>query len=343
MEHNNEVDVHEPNLTEQIENTLENVQEAVESTYENVVEAINEAHIPEKLEYASKVISENLENAVEVVQETIENAHIPEKIAAATEYAEEKIEKAIEMVENKFESEEERAEESHEQKRETESDRAKKELNNLSRPRSNSKLGSMIGLFEKKVEEINNSLTPGVNKLAKESPRGERTSPRPRSNSGNLSDRATLFENKVGEDVETRSRSSSGVHDESPRPRSNSNGKLGGMIGMFEKKVEELNNSLTPGVNAPKPPKPTSTTVRKNSFGKKVEEEAPVEEKKKYKFEVKVTNLTSEKKNTQLLKAAVKEESWEKRRKEEEEEEEEKPRPRKNSLNDLKKQWEVSV
>jgi len=251
----------------------------------------------------------------------------------------------MEMVQEALDQTEERAEEVVEdvKKRYTESDKAKEELQQV-RPRSNSKLSGMIGMFEKKVEEINSTLTPGVNKLAaKESPRGDKISPRPRSNSGSLSDRANMFEKKVEDNTETRSRSNSGVKDESPRPRSNS-GKLNNMVGMFEKKVEEINTSLTPGVNAPKPPKPTTTTTaRKNSFGRAVEEEKPVEEKKKFKFDVKVTTLTSEKKNTDLLNSAVKEESWEKRRSEEEEEDEQ-PRPRKSSLSDeIKKQWENTV
>jgi hypothetical protein len=376
---------HVESMGEQAQHALENMGEVVLEQYENAVEAVQEAHIPEKIEEAKEavehvmeeyhvqekleevkeVVSEKLEEVKEAVQNVMEEYHVQEKIeevsdvvaekiVQATEFVEEKLEQAIEYVEEKKPVDEIK-------------ERAENELKGSSRPRSNSKLSGMIGMFEKKVDEINSSLTPGVNKppvarknsfgssvrrpsvgeddrvsepsvrdaSPKPSPRGEEG--RPRSNSGSLSSKLAMFENKSEEQpTEGRSRSNSGVKDESPRPRSNS-GKLSSMVGMFEKKVEDLNSTLTPGVNAPKPPKAEVSHVRKNSFGKKPVDEEGTEPapKKSFKFEVKVSNLTSEKKNTDLLKSAAKEESWEKPARDETE-----TRPRKNSLADRMKQFE---
>ncbi|KAL0481626.1 laminin subunit beta-1 [Acrasis kona] len=341
------------------------IAEKIQQVYDDAVKAVEDTGIPAQAEHIKEVIQEkieeshikeNIEHAVEVVQQKIEESHIKENVAQAVEVVKEKLEEAVEAVKEKTVHSVYDREPEPKKSEVTEEEKAKNELKQ-SRGRSNSKLGSMIGMFEKKVEDINNTLTPGVNELAKpptprgsttprklgsQSPRVNDSAPAPVKESPKVkeSPRAEIAKESPRADIAKESPRGE-IAKESPRlARTNSGGKLGNMIGMFEKKVEDLNSTLTPGVNdlAPKPPKAAPVITRKNSFGKKPEEEKKPEEKK-FKFDVKVSNMTSEKKNTELLKSAAKEEAWEGRRKSNADEDEE-PKPRKNSLGGLKEKFE---
>jgi len=348
--------------------------------------ALEESGIPAQVDHIQEVvqekieeshIKENIQHAVEVVQQKLEEAHIQENVAHAVEVVKEKVEEAVETIKEKVSeatsstpsattpatsstpsattpaSVYEREPEEEKETRISEEEKAKNELKQT-RGRSNSKLGNMIGMFEKKVEDLNSTLTPGVNSLAAKppTPRSGATTPRklgstsprpsvpPLKEASSSNDSTPAKESPRAEIARESPRTD--IAKESPRlARTNSGGKLGNMIGMFEKKVEDLNSTLTPGVNdLAKPPKPTATThARKNSFGKKQVEEEKKPEEKKYKFDVKVSTITSDKKNTELLKSAVKEEAWEGRRKSNADEDEE-SRPRRDSLGGLKEKFE---